>query len=66
MVLMVSEQSSSATAKPKIDASLRQFNRAYWKYLSATALFELGNSSNSFLILRTQDIGASLEKTILI
>ena len=31
-----------------------------------TALFGIGNSSNAFLILRTQDIGASLEKTILI
>jgi MFS family permease len=31
-----------------------------------TALFGLGNSSNAFLILRTQDIGASLETTILI
>jgi MFS family permease len=30
------------------------------------ALFGLGNSTNSFLILRTQDIGASLEMTILI
>jgi MFS family permease len=38
----------------------------YWRYLAVTALFGLGNSSNAFLILRTQDIGASLEKTILI
>ena len=30
------------------------------------ALFGLGNSSNAFLILRTQDIGASLKTTILI
>ena len=29
------------------------------------ALFGLGNSSNSFLILRTQDIGTPLETTIL-
>ena len=42
------------------------FRTAYWKYLLATALFGLGNSSNAFLILRTQDIGASLETTILI
>jgi MFS family permease len=34
--------------------------------LLVTALFGLGNSSNAFLILRTQDIGASLETTILI
>ena len=31
-----------------------------------TALFGIGNSSNAFLILRTKDIGASLEATILI
>ena len=31
-----------------------------------TALFGLGNSSNAFLILRTHDIGASMETTILI
>jgi MFS family permease len=31
-----------------------------------TLLFGIGNSSNAFLILRTQDVGASLEWTILI
>ena len=31
-----------------------------------TALFGLGNSSNSFLILQTKSIGASVERTILI
>jgi MFS family permease len=34
--------------------------------LLVTAVFELGNSSNSFLILQTKDIGASFEATILI
>jgi MFS family permease len=53
-------------ARSKIDVSLRQFPRSYWQYLLVTALFGLGNSTNSFLILRTQDIGASFETTILI
>jgi len=53
-------------AKSKIDISLGQFPKAYWKYLLATALFGIGNSSNAFLILRTQEIGVSLETTILI
>jgi len=66
MVLLVKEQPAPVTAKAKIDISLRQFPKSYWKYLLATALFGLGNSSNAFLILRTQDIGASLETTILI
>ena len=66
MVLLVKERPVAVAAKSKIDVRLRQFPKAYWKYLLATALFGLGNSSNAFLILRTQDIGAPLETTILI
>jgi MFS family permease len=66
MVLFVSERSAAIGAKSKIDLSLRHFPSGYWKYLSATAVFNLGNSSNAFLILRTQDIGVSLRSTILI
>jgi MFS family permease len=66
MVLLVKERPVAVAAKSKIDISLRQFPRSYWRYLMVTALFGLGNSTNAFLILRTQDIGASLETTILI
>jgi MFS family permease len=66
MVLLVKEQSAAVAAKAKIDVGLWQFPKAYWKYLLATAVFGLGNSSNAFLILRTQDVGASLQTTILI
>src|ERR1039457_2550155 len=66
MVLLVTERRSAVTAKAKLDVSLGRFPKGYWKYLLVTALFGLGNSSNAFLILRTQDIGASLETTILI
>src|ERR1700687_5983059 len=66
MVLLVKERPASVTAKKKIDFSVRQFLKDYWKYLLVTALLGLGNSSNAFLILRTQDIGASLKTTILI
>ncbi|MGZ3341034.1 MAG: MFS transporter [Reyranella sp.] len=66
MILFVEERPVEAKAKAKIDISFGQFPRAYWKYLLATALFGLGNSSNAFLILQTQDIGASLTATILI
>jgi MFS family permease len=66
MVLLVIERPASVAAKSRIDVSLRQFPKGYWKYLLVTALFGLGNSSNSFLILRTRDIGSSLETTILI
>jgi MFS family permease len=66
MVLFVSERSISVAAKSKIDTSLEPFPKDYWKYLLATALFGIGNSSNAFLILQTQAIGVSLETTILI
>jgi MFS family permease len=66
MVLLVTERPVAVAAKSKIDVSLRQFPKGYWRYLLVTAVFGLGSSSNSFLILRTQDIGASLEMTILI
>lgn len=66
MVLLVREHPMAVAAKLKIDISVRQFPKAYWRYLLVTALFGLGTSSNAFLILRTQDIGASLETTILI
>jgi len=66
MVLFVQERPARVKAKSKIDVSLRRFPSGYWKYLLVTALFGLGNSSNAFLILRTQEVGASLERTILI
>ena len=66
MVLLVKERPAAVAAKSKIDISLRQFPKRYWQYLLVTALFGLGSSSTAFLILRTQDIGASLETTILI
>jgi MFS family permease len=66
MILLVKERPAPVTAKSKIDLSLRQFPKPYWRYLLATASFGVGNSSNSFLILQTKDLGASLEATILI
>ena len=66
MVVFVNERPVAVTAKSKIDVNLRQFSKPYWKYLIATALFGIGNSSNAFLILQTTDIGASLTMTILI
>jgi MFS family permease len=66
MILLVREQPVRVATKSKIDVSLRQFPKAYWKYLLVTALFGIGNSSNSFLILQTTGLGASLVATILI
>jgi hypothetical protein len=64
-VLLVKERNSAA-ATVKVDIRLRHFPKDYWKFLVVTALLGVGNSSNAFLILRTQDIDASLPTTIAI
>jgi MFS family permease len=64
MVVFVHERPVKVTATARI--GVEKFPKAYWKYLLATALFGIGNSSNAFLILETKDIGASLTTTILI
>jgi MFS family permease len=66
MVLFVKESPAAAAPSADVDIRLHHFPKAYWKFLTAIALFGLGNSSNAFLILRTQDIDASLQETILI
>lgn len=66
MILLVKEKKASVKSKIKIDVGLKQFPSQYRKYLLATALFGIGNSSNAFLILQTKDMGVSFENTILI
>jgi MFS family permease len=66
MVLLVAERPIDIRAKTKLDVGLSRFPKAYSRYLIATGLFGLGNSSNAFLILETQALGASLTTTILI
>jgi MFS family permease len=66
MILLVKEGKARVSAKAKLEFKVRNFPADYWKYLGITALFGIGNSANSFLILQTQDIGASLQLTILI
>ena len=66
MILFVRETPTAAAAKAKLDLSVRLFPQSYWTYLVVTALFGIGNSSTSFLILRTTDLGASLTTTIFI
>lgn len=66
MVSLVRERTVPVASKSKLDIHLREFPRDYWEYLLVIALFGIGNSSNSFLILETKSIGASFEATILI
>lgn len=51
MVLFVREEQVDFAARARVDIRFRRFPRAYWKYLLATGLFGIGNSSNAFLIL---------------
>ena len=66
MILLLREQPVRVWAKATLDTNVSRFPGAYWRYLAVTAVFGVGNSSNSFLILRTKDLGASLTVTVLI
>jgi len=66
MILAVREKKVTPQSKVRIDLSCRQFPSGYRKYLLATVMFGIGNSSNAFLILQTKDLGASFKDTILI
>ena len=66
MVSLVKEKGIAIQSKTKIDLHVRQFPKAYWKYLVATASFGIGNSSNAFLILEVREKGLSLLHTVLV
>lgn len=66
MIALVKEQPVAVSSNTRLDVNIGQLSAPYWKYLLATALFGVGNSSNSFLILQTRDAGASLATTIVI
>ncbi len=66
MLALVKEGHGVVTARSTLGVNMGRFPARYWKYLLAIALFGVGNSSNSFLILQTRDIGVSLPTTILI
>jgi len=66
ILFLVKEQPSETKASERIIVHPRKFPALYWRYLLAVAIFSIGNSSNAFLILRTQEVGTSLLVTILI
>jgi MFS family permease len=66
VVLFVRVKPAPSPATGRSSINPRQLPPVYWKYLVAIAIFSIGNSSNSFLILRTQDIGASILATTLV
>jgi MFS family permease len=66
MILFIKERKINMPSKVKISFNFRQFTPVYKKYLIATGLFNLGNSSNAFLILQTKGMGVSFRNTIFI
>jgi MFS family permease len=58
-IILFVEQQPPPQEKMKINIRPTDFPLDYWKFLIAIAIFSIGNSSNSFLILRTQEAGAS-------
>lgn len=66
MIIFVKERSLDSESTIKLDTKIEKFPKVYWKYLFVTALFNVGNSSNAFLILQTQAIDFSFKVTILI
>ncbi|HTI93898.1 MAG TPA: MFS transporter [Puia sp.] len=66
LIYFVKEEKRKVGATSKIDLHIRQFPKAYWRYLFVTALFGFGNSSNGFLILQLKSKGLSLTATVLV
>ncbi len=52
-----------ADAKPP--PILQRFPRPLWQLIAAAAIFSLGNSSDSFLILRSRELGLSFTQVVL-
>jgi len=67
-IILFVREPQAAEPPPKTNAAQysARFPLAYWKFLFVVAVFSLGNSSNSFLILRTQEVSNSLLMTTLI
>ena len=66
MIFLIKEKAVTVNPKTIVNISFHQFPVSYWKYLLVISLFGIGNSSNSFLILQTRNIGIPLLITILI
>ncbi len=65
LVFFVQEKAKTVTQAEKIAIrhlfNIKQFNKDFKIFIMVTAVFELANSSNAFLLLRAKDIGLSVE-----
>jgi MFS family permease len=65
LVLLVRERRAELGPTARTGRA-RDLPTRFWMYLLATGLFGLGNSTNALLILRAQNLGLSLQTTILV
>jgi MFS family permease len=63
--LAVRDIPHEAGSADKPPAILQRFPGPLWHLIAAAALFSLGNSSDSFLILRSRELGLTFPKVIL-
>lgn len=66
MMLFVQEKSNNSSTAAGRPMEVSRFPKSYWRYLLVTAIFGLGNTSNAFLILKTNLAGATTVNATLI
>lgn len=59
------ESATAGSRWQRLLASAHQLPTAFWMFVAANTLFALGNSSDAFLALRTQQLGAVLTDLLL-
>ncbi|MDL2334426.1 MAG: MFS transporter [Chloroflexota bacterium] len=59
------ESAPAGSRWQRLMATARQLPRPFWLFVAANTLFALGNSSDAFLALRTQQLGAVLTDLLL-
>ena len=65
--LVVGERRHAPLASPlPLGLSVKQFGKPFSLFLVASMLFALGNSSDAFLILRSQSVGYSASETVML
>ena len=60
-------ESKAEARPPRMDASLlRRFPASFWFFVLASGLFALGNSSDAFLSLRSQNLGLAVRDLLFV
>lgn len=60
LVIGIREPSAASTRRNPLEwNALQSFDRSYWLVVVAALLFNLGNSSDAFLLLKAQEVGLS-------